>query len=175
MESELGWLRKFASDLRQWQECQAVISSGLTFLNESGIFPGVAERFRNHVAHLAHCPMSQQLVQKTVQFLNEHAAKLQPGERLPMSSEILESAFGRFKQFERQHSRSGFTGLLLVFPVLLQATSEQEMNAALAQVKVADVKKWLDENLPRTLRAKRQLMFREAKSKKRATQTAMVA
>ena len=33
-----------------------------------------------------------------------------------MSTEILESSFALYKQLEKQHSKSGFTGLLLAYP-----------------------------------------------------------
>src|SRR5690606_20487309 len=38
MEEKLGWLREFAPRISQWQECQRVISTTLTFLNQQGIF-----------------------------------------------------------------------------------------------------------------------------------------
>ena len=177
MNEKLGWLRDFAANIRQWQECQAVIHAGLKLLNEQGIFRGVAVRFQRCVAHRARGSMSQQLVQNTVEFLREHECKLRPGERLPMSTEILESSFALFKQLERQHSKSGFTSLLLTFPTLLRETKPQEVIAAFANVRVADVQKWQKDSLPITLAAKRQRVFREArtKNKKRATTETIAA
>ena len=67
MTEKLGWLRDFAPNIQQWQECQDVISTGLTFLNEQGLFRGVATQFENHVANLSHNPLSRRLVQKTVE------------------------------------------------------------------------------------------------------------
>ena len=100
---------------------------GLTFLNEQGLFRGVATQFENHVANLSHNPLSRRLVQKTVAFLREHEKKLRPGKQLPMSTEILESSFSLYKQLEKQHSKSGFTSLLLTFPTLLRPTTPKEI------------------------------------------------
>ena len=161
LTEKLGWLRDFAPNIRQWQACQDAISSGLTFLNEQGLFRGVATQFKNHVAGLPHNPLSRRLVQKTVKFLRKHEHKLRPGERLPMSTEILESSFSLYKQLEKQHSKSGFTSLLLTFPTLLRPTTPKELRAAFHRVKTADVKKWVHDNLPNTLASKRQLVFRE--------------
>jgi hypothetical protein len=161
MTEKLGWLRDFAPNIQQWQECQDVISTGLTFLNEQGLFRGVATQFENHVANLSHNPMSRRLVQKAVAFLREHEKKLRPGEQLPMSTEILESSFSLYKQLEKQHSKSGFTSLLLTFPTLLRPTTPKEIHAAFQRVKTADVKKWVHDHLPTTLASKRQLVFRE--------------
>ena len=181
MTEKLGWLRDFAPNIQQWQECQDVISTGLTFLNEQGLFRGVATQFENHVANLSHNPRSRRLVQKTVAFLREHEQKLRPGERLPMSTEILESSFSLYKQLEKQHSKSGFTSLLLTFPTLLRPTTPKEIHAAFQRVKTADVKKWVHDHLPTTLASKRQLVFRErqlttkAKTRKGATSEIVAA
>ena len=62
MVEKLGWLRDFASSIQQWQVCQEVVSTALTFLNQQGIFRGAANQFNKRVAQLKHNPMSQQLV-----------------------------------------------------------------------------------------------------------------
>ncbi len=38
-----------------------------------------------------------------------------------MSTEILESSFSLYKQLEKQHSKSGFTSLLLTFPTMARS------------------------------------------------------
>jgi hypothetical protein len=165
MREKLGWLEAFAPHIEQWQECQAVISETLTFLNTEGIFRGVADRLRERVSGLARGAMAKELVDRTVKFLDEHTTNLKDGERLPMSTEIVESAFGKYKQLEKQQSKGGFTHLLLTFPVLLRATTPEEVTASFARVRVTDVKQWVKENMPQTLTAKRQLVFREANPK----------
>ena len=175
MEEKLGWLRDFATSIPQWQECQKVISTTLTFLNQHGIFPGVVNKYRNVIAGIAQSPGSQQLVSDMEALLCEYEEKLQPNERLRISTEILESSFSLYKQLEQQHSKSGFTSLLLVFPTLLRAATAREVTAGFANVKVSDVRAWAKEHLPNTLTSQRQRMFREAnlkpksKTKKRAT------
>ena len=56
-------------------------------------------------------PLSHRLIAIVVEFLREYEEQLRPHERLPMSTEILESSFSLYKQLEKQHSKSGFTGL----------------------------------------------------------------
>lgn len=181
MEQKLGWLREYALDIRTWQQCQNVVSTALTFINKQGIFRGAKDQFKDLVAGCATKPMSKQLVSKTVQFFSDHEEQLLPHERLPMSTEILESAFARYKQLEKQHSKNGFTSLLLTLPTLLRSTTPEEITASFSRVKTEDVKAWVKENLSTTLTAKRQLMFREAgprkkkKVKKCATPTGAAA
>jgi hypothetical protein len=166
MREKLGWLRDFASSIQEWEMCQAVISTTLTFINKEGIFRGAAKQLEARVAHLVHTPMSLQMAQTAAQFLRQYERKLRPDERLAMSTEILESSFALYKQLEKQHSKGGFTSLLLTFPTLLRPTTAREVTASFARVKVADVKEWTTKHLPNTLASKRQLMFREARKAK---------
>ena len=174
LNDKFGWLPGFAPDIQQWAECQSVISAGLTFLNQEGLSKGVAKKFQRHVSPLARCAMSKGLVKKAAKFLRDQEKKLKPGERLTMSTEIVESAFALYKQFEQQHSKSGFTSLVLAFPLLLKPTTAEEVTEAFANVTDKDVRQWVKDNVPRTLAAKRRLLFQEAKPKKKKGATQKV-
>lgn len=80
-----------------------------------------------------------------------------------MSSEIIESTFGRFKALEQDHARSGFTQLVLAFPCLVKATSASEIIAAFTRTKVKDTQAWMKEHLPLTHDARRQTSYRECR------------
>ena len=164
MADKLAWLKEFAAGIREWQACQGVISATLTFINQQGVFQGVTKEYHKLADGLVHSPMSRKLVEKVTMLLQQIEKRLRPGERLPMSTEIIESSFALYKQLEKQHSKSGFTSLLLVFPVLLRKTTAKEVTSSFAHVKVADVKRWAAEHLPNTLASKRQLVFREARA-----------
>ena len=175
MEEKMGWLRGFAASIQTWQECQQVISVSLTFLNQQGIFQGATERLQTLLAAIPASPSSRKFVAEIVGFTREHENKLRPQERLPMSTEIIESSFSRYKHFEKQHSKNGFSSLLLTFPTLLKKTTPKEVKASFARVRIADVKTWTQTYMPNSLASKRQLVFREPsttnkrKTKNRAT------
>jgi hypothetical protein len=177
MREKLGWLRKFASSIERWEACQQVVSTALTCINKQGLFRGAAKQLKHLLASQKHNPMSLQLVNTVLKFLRTYERKLRSNERLPMSTEILESSFSLYKQLENQHSKSGFTGLLLTFPTLLRKTTTSEVIASFKRVKVADVHQWVKTHLPSTLASKRQLLYREArtKTKNRATPLAAAA
>jgi hypothetical protein len=163
MKEQLGWLRDFATSIRQWRTCLDVISTTLTFLNQQGVFPGIVRAYQEIIRGMATCPASKQLTRDMKALLREYAKQLQPHERLRISTEVLESTFSYYKQLEQQHSKSGFTSLLLAFPTLLRETTQSEIASIFAYVKVSDVKAWTKEHLADTLTAQRQRMFREAK------------
>jgi hypothetical protein len=174
-EEKLGWLRPFASSIQNWQACQEVVSTALTFINENGIFRGAAKQCRKLLAQIAPHSMSQSLANTIVECLRQYEPKLRPNERLPMSTEILESSFALYKQLEKQHSKSGFTGLILTFATLLRPTTSKEVAASFRRIKVADVRQWTKTHLINTVTAKRQRVYREARNKTQNSATSETA
>lgn len=161
LQEKLGWLRSFAVELAQWRECQQVISAGVTFINQQGLFAGagtqLAAAFGPELTHAA----SRQLAQRLVDFVTTAEGQLKPGERLPMSTEILESTFALYKQLERQHSKGGFTSLLASFGALLKPATDESLRRAFSTVSVNDVRQWVRKKLGTTLTAKRIAVYHE--------------
>jgi len=171
LEEKLGWLRSFAAELAQWRECQQVVNAGVTFINEEGLFRGAGAQLRMAMStNLAHAA-SQQLAQRLIDFVTASEGQLKEGERLPMSTEILESTFALYKQLERQHSKGGFTSLLAGFGALLKTATDEGIRRAFSTVSVRDVHQWTRENLGATLTSKRLAMYNEFRS---ATKLAVV-
>jgi len=164
LEEKLGWLRSFAADLAEWRECQQAVNAGLKFINEQGLFCGAGEQLRTAIGATSTHAASRQLTERLVAFVTTTESNLQPGERLPMSTEILESTFALYKQLERQHSRGGFTSLLAGFGALLKTATEESIRRAFAAVSVKDVRQWTHANLGATLTSKRQAMYNEFRS-----------
>ena len=110
------------------------------------------------------CEASRTVAERLLQFLRDHELKLTEDQRLPMSTEILESCFGLFKQLERQHSKGGFTSLLASFGTLLQPATPKSVRKAFHQVTVKQMRTWVSDNLGTTVPSKRQTAYAESKT-----------
>jgi hypothetical protein len=107
---------------------------------------------------------SERLADRLVGFVATAEAGLQPGERLPMSTEILESTFALYKQLDGQHSQGGFAGLLAGFAALLKPATEENVRRAFSRVSVKRVRERTKTNLGTTLTSKRQSLYTEFRS-----------
>ena len=170
MQEKLGWVEEYADEIPVWQECQDVVSVSVTFINEQGLFQGASSELRSVIGDdLAHAT-SKELAQRLVDFVAESEVLLRPGERLPMSTEILESCFGLYKQLERQHAKSGFTSLLACLPALLKPTTPESVRTAFGRTSQKDVTEWTTEHFSSTVTSRRQAAYAEHKiALKRAT------
>ncbi len=163
LEEKFGWLRDYAEDLKIWQECQRIISESITFINEQGLSRGTTKALKKHLGKRPSNKTSRELLKRLLKFVLKSEELLKENERLPLSTEILESCFSLYKQLERQHSKGGFTSLLASFGALLKPITPEEVRRAFASVSMKDVKAWVQENLGKTLNSRRCLSYHEYK------------
>ena len=172
INEKLGWMRKYRDDIRSWNACQDVVSAALTFINEQGVFAGAARQLRAHVRVRQRGVGnkdkwnndSRRVLARLLEFVRATESQLAAGQRLPLSTEILESSFGRYKRLERQHSKGGFTSLLAAYGCLFHESTPETIRRDFAQVPVKTMRAWVDQNLSKTLAAKRQLAYRECRN-----------
>ena len=172
MNDKLGWLRAFREDIARWNRCMRVVAVSLTFINEQGLSNGTSRRLKTQLNKLELCSTSQKVLARTVAFIKESEKNLkslkQLDLRLPMSTEILESVFGRYKQLEGQHSGGGFTSLIASFATLLRPITADEVKEVFAEVSTEKMRTWVKDQLGKTLQSKKNKAYAEFKT---ATQT----
>lgn len=161
LESKLGWLQRYHSHIAQWGQLQDIVSATLQFTNRSGLYKHCSRKLRSELTPLATSKLSQTFLDEIVNFMTEQEKQLKEFSRLPCSTEILESAFGKFKQLEKQHAQGGFTQILAAFPTLLKPVTMPEVIRSFAAVRVKDIAQWVDANLPKTLTARTHAAYQE--------------
>jgi len=162
MNEKLGWLRDFRSDIERWLASQRVISTALTFINTQALFHGAAEALTKELHPLRTCELSSLVADRLIDFVRSAEVKLSPDERLPLSTEILESSFGLYKQLEGQHSKGGFTSLLASFGALLKPATAESIRRDLSRVPVKAMRTWVKTNLKTTVASKRNAAYTES-------------
>jgi hypothetical protein len=159
LQEKLGWLREFAGEVAEWSEWQTLVNVTVEYVDRQGLYRGVAKELRTELrGHQVH-PSSQRLAGELLVFVVRQARRTKPGERLPGSTEVLESCFGRFKQLEKQQARGGFTSLVLGFGALLADTATEVIKQAMQHSRTKAVFEWCRDKLGTTVFAKRKLAF----------------
>lgn len=164
LQEKLGWVADYADDIAAWQECQEVVSTSVTFINEQYLYQGASADLQRAIGDSLRHAKSRTIAQRLIDFVRDSEQQLRDGERVPLSTEILESAFGLYKQLEGQQSRSGFTSLLACFPALLAPTTPAEIASSFARVAKHDVDAWSQEHFGSTITSRRQAAYAEHKS-----------
>ena len=169
MKEKLGWVSRFGLAVQKWEACQNVVSGCLKFSNTHGIYRGASKDMRAKIQALATCSNSKAILKVAIEYFQQCEKSLGKDERLPISTEVLESSFGSYKRLERHHSKGGFTTLLPVFATLLKPTTAREVASAFKTVRVKDVQAWLGSHILGTVTARKLKAFREVHSSKQKT------
>ena len=171
MEQKLGWLRDYAHDLVLWNPCQEVIDRSLSVINLHGLdaqtSPLVEHSLTEHNPNWRQQDCSStRIAEQLLDSIQLSFGKLESGERAWLSTEILESLFGKFKQIERQHSKGGFTRLIAAIPTLCMHATRETVRKAFDAVSSKATQTWIEANLGKTLTARRNAACKESRPQK---------
>jgi len=159
LEQKLGWLREFKKPLGDWSQMQQVIDAVEDFVRCHGHYRNSARDLSRRLKPLALDAPARQLRDELVSFVKHESRKAKKGERLPGSTEVLESSFGRYKEIEGHQSKGGFTGLLLALPALQGELTVETIRAALEFAKTRDVIEWIRDKLGQSYQSKRRMAY----------------
>ena len=137
-----------------WRACQDVISTFVTFANEQYLYHGASVQLASAIGESKYREV-RELRDRLVNFVLESESALQPGERLPLSTQLLESLFGQYKQLEGQQSKSGFTGLVGCIPLIHDIPTPESVRKSFAEVTNNDVAEWVKTHVGSTMTSQR--------------------
>lgn len=157
VQARLGWLTDYREALHEWRQAMATIATTLRYVRREGYYQGAAEALRQSLAPHAQTAMSGRLGTQLVDFVQSQSARARANERLPGSSECLESLIGKGKRLEGQQSKSGFTKMILGMAAAVVTPTKQYVTQALANVKTCDALEWCRKHLGVSLQSKRRL------------------
>jgi hypothetical protein len=162
LEAKLGWLRDYRQELAEWSEMMQVTGVAEDFVRRQGLYVGAADAFAERMAGPLLSEKAQRLREELLDHVTAQEEQARPGERLPGSTEALESCFGKLKQLEKEQSRSGFTGLLLGLGAFVSRTTPEVVHAALESCPLKAVWQWCRSKLGATVQSKRRMAYNPA-------------
>jgi len=155
LREKFGWLTDFREALVDWNDLESVKESVLAYARIEGYHAGAAHDLRQRLRSLARTAAGERLASVLVEFVKEQSRRVRRGTSLPASSEVLESLIGKGKRLEGQHSRGGFTKLILGMPASVVRLTQEGICQALQAVRNTDLTAWCQENLGVSLTAQR--------------------
>ena len=163
IKTKLGWLTELRAPIQEWDAlCQSAITAE-RFVRQQGLWKGceleLAHRFDPHIES----PKTRHFREQIVDFVKNESVKARPEERLPGSSEIIESVLGTMKRLEQDQSKSGFTGLVLGVAAIVSHTTEEVVTKAMETVPTRKVTEWIKEKLGQSVQSKRNIAFSTAR------------
>ena len=156
------FLLKFSEEF--YTNCK-IMNSILEIIKNTGL----SEKTFNDVMKILAEPLvNSKIRMKLESYFEENIKKLRDEkiDNLILSTDIIESVFGKIKYVVEKSPVKDFNRLSLLLPGLVGSFDEDMIVNALQEVKLKDIKKWENENIKETLLMKRRKEFSKVKTKK---------
>jgi hypothetical protein len=164
LEEQLGWLRPFREPLKGWSGMEQTIDVTVDFVRTQGLYRGAAKELRKRLGKFSLGESATQLGHDLLKFVAGQAKPLRRGERLPASSEVIETCFGKFKTLEREQAKGGFTSLLLALAACVAERTQEVVHEALLKTKTRQILDWIKTKLGPTVGSKRRTAYQASEA-----------
>ncbi len=159
IEDKLGWLRDFREPLRQWEQAMRVIETVETFVRREGHHADSVSQLRQRLPRVDAGSLADRLREKLLEFMKEQTLHVSDAERLPGSSEVLESIIGKYKTLQGEQGQFGATSMLLAIGAFVGHLTAGGIRTALQTINTGTLKTWEQTNLGSTIQSQRKQAF----------------
>jgi len=157
VRAKLGWLTGFCEEIADWSACQAVVDATLDFVRREGLYIGAGLDLAARLPAVS--GGAGELREALIDFVTRQSSQARIGERLPGTTEVLESCFGRLKAIEDGQSKSGFTGLVLSLGAMVGKLDSATLGTMLERVGVREVIDWCRKKLGISVQSRRRQVY----------------
>jgi hypothetical protein len=161
LEDALQWLRPYRKWIAELNVINDVISQIERIVKRGGLSRRTVIRCRPLLSKLiSHSSVSGVLLKREIEHYFFSTLKLiGESQQLVCTSDILESAFGKYKNYLSKNPMTGVTKLALVIAAFTSSLEDNDIRHALETTRMKDIKIWTEENIGTTLFAKRKLLL----------------
>ncbi len=159
IEDKLGWLRDYREPLRRWEQAMQVIETVETLVRREGHHADSVAQLRQRLPQVDADSLADRLREKLLEFIKQQALRVSEAERLPGSSEVLESIIGKYKILQGEQGQFGATSMLLAIGAFVGRLTVGGIRTALQTINAGALKTWQQTNLGSTIQSQRKQAF----------------
>jgi hypothetical protein len=147
LEEKLGWLHDYCEDVRQWSYFQKVIKAAEIEIKHNGLRRGNSERIRQALqGDKPRTEREKQFLRDALKLVQGEGDKLLAGQAYVGSTDVLESFFGKYKEFAEQGPCREITANVLLIPLFATTLTADLLRQALESVHEKDVRLWVEQH-----------------------------
>jgi hypothetical protein len=150
---QLTWIQKYEPFIKELSELNQAIAEIEIILKTKGLSEVSATEC---LSILSRSQNQYVIILKTkLNLYFNDMLSFYPNETILCTSDIIESAFGKFKNYVSKNPMAGITNLTLCLAAFTSNLTKEGIRDALEKTKVADIKKWTEDNIGITLQQMR--------------------
>ena len=155
---QLSWLKDYQHFINELSEIDTVICSIEKKLKHQGL----SKQTLKYCQEQLNCLCSEKgkiFKDKIIDALCSTITLLPKHGKILCTSDILESVFGKYKNFVSENPMAGITNLVLTIAAFTCSLSTKELKDSLEKIRTVDIKNWTKKNIGISLFQKRKLFL----------------
>ena len=143
-DEKLGWVSGYASDLENYQHLVDIIECSETQLKHEGLHNESAQRLLQKLEGIELDEKAKTLETQIIAYIDMHHGDAIPEQARLVSSDVIESIFGQYKQVGHSGCLQELGKMVLLLPLLVTEITADLVLQAMSRVKTSCVDEWAD-------------------------------
>jgi hypothetical protein len=157
--AKLSWVKTYESHIRQWRIMLDILNAIKKEVKNNGFSKRTKDNFNKSIISLKiDAPRLKTVKDGVLAYIDEECAEISGV--YPGCSDIIESVFGKYKNFSGRSPMKEIGRAVLTIPVFTSNVDYDEVRTAMESVSADDVRDWLKKNIGESLLAKRKQAFK---------------
>ena len=157
LKDKFAWLASHQDELRHWKQMVQMTRTVETHIKRSGLNEEIFSLIQQHLT--VEAISLKGFSQKILEYLRQETSLIQPGQTLLMTSDVLESLFGKYKQFLSRSPQKQIGQTFLSICLSTMNLTTLVVKEALETVRFLDVEDWSVQVFDQSMLSKRKIVF----------------
>ena len=158
-QEKLGWLSPYKNEIASYAEMIELVQTVQQQVKQQGLSQTSRTDFEDSLQDKVLTAPAEQLKKQIIGYLTQEGGKIPAGEILLGTSDIIESIFGKYKQYTANNPLKEVGKMILTIPLCVTKITSQLVKRAMEYVSTMDVKEWADQVFGRSALSKRREVF----------------
>ena len=159
-QEKLGWLAPDKDEIASYAEMIELVQTVQQQVKQQGLSKTSSMDFENSLKDKVLTAPVEHLKEQIIGYLTHQGGKIPDGEILLGTSDIIESIFGKYKQYTANSPLKEVGKMILTIPLCVTKITSQLVKEAMEYVSTMDVKEWADQVFGPSALSKRREAFR---------------
>ncbi|CEG11401.1 hypothetical protein MSIBF_A1420012 [groundwater metagenome] len=162
----LKWVEEFEQFIQELNEINQVICKIQKILKYNGLSKDTVKECNQLLDEISN-EKGIIFKERLRNYFTDQLELMPTSDKILCTSDIIESSFGKYKNYISDNPMAGITNLALCISAFTSNLDEFELKEALEKTRMSDIKNWTDENIGTTLLKKRREFFSDQKMERR--------
>ena len=163
-KKHLMWLKEYQKFINELSMLNSIVNEIEKVVKTNGLSNKTIEKCKEILdqPNLLASEKGKQHKEKLVKYLQEYKQLIPESETLICTSDILESAFGKYKNYLNDNPMACVTNIILCIAAFTSSLNEYDIITALEKTKISDIQKWTKKHIGESVLKKRTAMLSAA-------------